>query len=699
MLPKHAAVLRTSGATSRPVSHSGSAPGSLGVECLPLLPGPAKACGAKEPRQATSAVAACVFLTLTYLAAYWISLMGGSHSRDLAFINAHLNLIARCLITAILAFTAAVWAARLLGPWAWRARGALAAAHLALLCYDHGQDFQAHGFYNWMLFLVVALPLNMLLLGLFLWYTSMRPRQFAASLLGTGAAAALAVALALLHYQHIAHRGFMGRSLNFWTGSQQCPPIRGFDATFSSAGLLTISGCPAGAATGYTRFPDTRMWSVEQKTHLGAAYQVNVLKLLKEEPYTAPVQLSGVEAVLARCGEQERLLTRIAAVRQRLPPEPPLALRPGAAGSDGGQGSGSSGGGTEEAGRPAGGAASGGQPERLNVLILFLDSLGRRHFFRRMPRSAAAVEAVARRGASSLHQFFRYHVTGFHTDPNTHVMYTGSPFENQRAQPFWHAYRQAGYVSGSVYNLCEDWGAEYDSMRTPHDHELVAPFCLPEYHPVTLDGEPYQMFKGAFSILRRCLRGRHVHQYNFDYSRAFMEAYQGVAPWLLISSFHEGHEGTGEVLGTVDADLAAFLLGLTDEQLNSTAVLLVSDHGMTMGINYMLTQNGRITEHKIPLLAMLLPAWVGERYPAQAAALAANEQRLVSGYDLHATLHHLLHLGESDVPPEQQYDSWRVAGNVAESVRWGVSLLAEVPAGRNCDEAGIPPDFCQCFAP
>lgn len=75
MLPKHAAVLRTSGATSRPVSHSGSAPGSLGVECLPLLPGPAKACGAKEPRQATSAVAACVFLTLTYLAAYWISLM------------------------------------------------------------------------------------------------------------------------------------------------------------------------------------------------------------------------------------------------------------------------------------------------------------------------------------------------------------------------------------------------------------------------------------------------------------------------------------------------------------------------------------------------------------------------------------------------------------------------------------------------
>ena len=60
------------------------------------------------------------------------------------------------------------------------------------------------------------------------------------------------------------------------------------------------------------------------------------------------------------------------------------------------------------------------------------------------------------------------------------------------AQPFWESYRRNGYVSGSAYNLCEDWGAAYDGMRTPHDHELVAPFCLPEYHPVTPDGEALQ---------------------------------------------------------------------------------------------------------------------------------------------------------------------------------------------------------------
>lgn len=39
------------------------------------------------------------------------------------------------------------------------------------------------------------------------------------------------------------------------------------------------------------------------------------------------------------------------------------------------------------------------------------------------------------------------------------------------------------------------WGADYNELATHHDHELVAPFCDPEYHPVTPDGEPYQIFK------------------------------------------------------------------------------------------------------------------------------------------------------------------------------------------------------------
>ncbi|KAL4451645.1 hypothetical protein ABPG75_007307 [Micractinium tetrahymenae] len=816
------------------------------------------------PRLSRAVLVICAALAAAYFACYATSLMGGTHSRDLAWINAHLNTIGRTLILSILAFTAYLWAARGLGAAAWPARLALASVHLALLAWDHGGDFQHHGLYNWVLFLLIALPLNLVLLGLFFWYTSMpTPRAFAASFLASGAALALGVALALVHYQRMATVGFFGHrmqpgcagrgcppgsepncnfpttlpwidllpkgSQNFWTGSQHCPRIHSFDATLTEAGLLTISRCPAHERQTYTPLPSTRLWSIEQKTHERATYQSNVLKKLKPEPYHKPVQLGPeTEAVLARCGEAERLLTRVAPRLERLPPEPPLVLlnedeqqgegglaaaAAAAAGAKGKAGTKPKGGarrpaaeqtdaqeeeddeGAREresdaaaaasgkAGGKAGGDGNGGgsgkadgSPEWLNVLVIFIDSLGRRHFFRRMPRSAAALEAVARRGSSQLHQFFRYHVVGFHTDPNSHVMYTGSPIENQHAQPFWHSYRRAGYVSGSVYNLCEDWGAEYDHMQTPHDHELVAPFCLPEYHPVTPDGEPYQMFKGAFSILRcapgwlagclpacassgshlggsraaflhqcqrggcvtesprnpppqpsfhtlgracpwrrRCLRGRHVHEYNFEWMRQFMAAYDGKAPWLLLSTFHEAHEGgcrglsaapgwllwlgTGEVVATMDADLAAFYQELSPDLLNRTAVITVADHGATMGLNYMYTQNGRITEHKIPFLALLLPPWVERRYPAAAAALRANEQRFVSHYDFFTTLHHLLHLGESAAPLPEQYPAWREAGNVTEAVRWGVSLLDEVPPGRSCDDAGIPAEWCRCFLP
>jgi hypothetical protein len=53
------------------------------------------------------------------------------------------------------------------------------------------------------LFLLIGLPLNLVLLGLFFWYCSMRPRSFAASLFGSAALSVLVVTLALTHYKHI----------------------------------------------------------------------------------------------------------------------------------------------------------------------------------------------------------------------------------------------------------------------------------------------------------------------------------------------------------------------------------------------------------------------------------------------------------------------------------------------------------------
>lgn len=148
------AVLRPSAAAA---GIRGAALSALELEdSRPLLSGKlaSRSTDSKEPSSKTArtsrrAWAACAALVAVYLSAYLVGLQGGSHSRDLAFINAHLNAIGRSIVVAIAAFTAALWATRLVGSAAWTARGALAAVHVLLLVVDHGQDFQYHGFYNW----------------------------------------------------------------------------------------------------------------------------------------------------------------------------------------------------------------------------------------------------------------------------------------------------------------------------------------------------------------------------------------------------------------------------------------------------------------------------------------------------------------------------------------------------------------------
>ncbi len=125
-----------------------------------------------------------------------------------------------------------------------------------------------------------------------------------------------------------------------------------------------------------------------------------------------------------------------------------------------------------------------------------------------------------------------------------------------------------------------------------------------------------------------------------------------------------------------------------------------------MGLNFLFAENGRV-EHKNPFLAMLAPTWLPAAYPQLAAALRGNEQRLLSAFDIHATLHHVLHLGDADKAVaaaaaaggdalRQQYPAWAAHGNVSSAVQWGTSLLAPIPAGRSCEQALVPHDNCMC---
>ena len=104
----------------------------------------------------------------------------------------------------------------------------------------------------------------------------------------------------------------------------------------------------------------------------------------------------------------------------------------------------------------------------------------------------------------------------------------------------------------------EVWEPELEPSRIDFDfwdHENVAMFCDPSY----MDRKSlYSIYKGVYSLLRRCFYGKEVHDYIIEYGTKFWEAYPDNKKFLRLG-FNDGHESTFEVLQYLDEPLYNFL--------------------------------------------------------------------------------------------------------------------------------------------
>ena len=244
-------------------------------------------------------------------------------------------------------------------------------------------------------------------------------------------------------------------------------------------------------------------------------------------------------------------------------------------------------------------------------------------------------------------------------------------------QWIFNAFSSAGYVTYFGTNMC-DWGVmeevyPFDTLHPPVDHHLMEPWCHVDY----------DVDKLYFRPMSRCLGGRPAHVPLMKYESDFLQAYAPL-PRLSWSVYLEGHEPSFRAMSILDADLAAHLLRLRAAHGERLAILLVSDHGIHYG-KYYDGAKAAPREHAMPLFYGLFPRAVLSAYPAVERALCANQRRLVSPFDVHATL---LHLISYPAPPE--LPDWS-------DVRAPVqprSLLEEVPADRSCEAAGVKPEDC-----
>ncbi|EGC30482.1 hypothetical protein DICPUDRAFT_50727 [Dictyostelium purpureum] len=470
-------------------------------------------------------------------------------------------------------------------------------------------------------------------------------------------------------------------------GSQECPKD-----TFSKLenGILTMDGCKEDFKQ-YTVSPT--FW--DDLKHFGtftsdfAVFENQYKDKTASFEFKGPVKITH-ETVMATCGNKTEILfhnVRDDSVHERVkgnfnsPKVHPEKVKIATPAKD-----------EKEREKP------------IDILFLMIDALSRAHFKRALPTTYETLQEIQKQGHSKIFQFFRYHSLKPFSDPNTMAMYNGlnrvgydeidyknginagdrSEFSWEKNPMFYQSFRNDTYVNTWITGLCQDWYQRYLEVDKPEgsvDHELALPFCSPHLHPAE---RPFGVFDGPYSIRRRCLGEKHVHERIFDYINQYWDNYKDVGK-IATATLMDAHEGTMEVIGIMDKQFQKFIDKDMRPRLNDTALFLVSDHGSHMGAYYVFSKGGKI-EVAMPLLYIVLPTWFTDKYPEVEQKLLENENQLATPFQLYDTFRAL-----SRYPEFGGIDASDPDGKREEK-----GLLGDIKDDITCNELGIPHDFCQC---
>ena len=178
-----------------------------------------------------------------------------------------------------------------------------------------------------------------------------------------------------------------------------------------------------------------------------------------------------------------------------------------------------------------------------------------------------------------------------------------------------------------------------------------------------------------------CLRSKSLAKVSMDYVKDLFDTYTET-PKLSFSWLSDYSHSSTDILKTADEDLLEFIKELNRKNhLNNTLLILMSDHGARFDKVRQLVQ-GRY-EERLPYLGMLFPKHFQQSFPMLMKNFNNNMKLLTTGYDLHATLNHIL---EPDFYQKKMYKTLH-----------GISLLSPIPINRTCADASIQPHWCSCL--
>lgn len=314
--------------------------------------------------------------------------------------------------------------------------------------------------------------------------------------------------------------------------------------------------------------------------------------------------------------------------------------------------------------------------DKLSVMIIGMDSVSRLMFHRSLVKSRRVLEAL---GAI---EFLGYNRVGENTFPCLIPLLTGKSSKELNAACqsdsdvmdecdfIWDVFSSQGYVTAYV--------EDYDDITTFNCGRKGFRKIPVDFYSKPFIKAASSVFLDATSCLGGMSEDELVLQWSLNYQKEFKNDLHFGFFWMNRFSHDDAN-----FIQFIDPLLERIIAEMTTENLlNETVLVVVSDHGSRIG-QVRQTTIGEY-ELNLPVLYFVFPKWYQEKYLRRFENFYENAgHRLITLFDVHRTLVDIANPG-SNVDPK------------TDTTRRGRNLFGSISEFRSCEEAGIPKEFCGC---
>jgi len=320
-----------------------------------------------------------------------------------------------------------------------------------------------------------------------------------------------------------------------------------------------------------------------------------------------------------------------------------------------------------------------------SIIFYGIDSLSHSQAIRQLPNS---------------YKFFKNELNGFdftgymkiaiNSYPNLVSMMTGQHHSAFRAMetfyrfmdnmPFiWREKEMTSYATMFVEDRPDIAILNYlhrGFKQAPTDYYYrIASIAMREYPPIT------NMLKSKASDWW-CYANNEHFKLQVDYFKSCIAKFKGLKKFSFFWNTQISHDSYNTIT-LADNTSTEFFQWLKDNgHLERSVLIFASDHGFRVG-GPSETYVGRL-ENNMPLLMIHVPDLLLKKYPWIKDNMEFNSDKLVSAYDIYATMMDVITNSFTNLP------------GPSVSSQTSRSVFRRLPESRTCADAGIPDQFCTC---